>query len=256
MRMVSRTVDHGSYRKKPLTPKEQADEKERKETHASKASGRYCRVARLITPQCLSGSSAGKESTCNAGDSGSIPGSRWFPEEGIGYPLQYSCLENPNGQRSLVGYSPWSCKESDTTEQLNTAHSTFSNQGRRILIKLNLLEQVTLAVPHFTKAKHKQSLSWIWAEIRAQYLGWRDLIDTSLGFSPQKDSFSRAQRNEWTSLWHLENWNRKGRGIMAREWRVTRISLMAFSSTTRLSKQEWRSRDVPGDPVVKVCLPA
>ena len=36
-------------------------------------------------------------------------------------PFQYSCLENPHGQRSLVGYSPWSCKESDTTERLNTA---------------------------------------------------------------------------------------------------------------------------------------
>ena len=33
------------------------------------------------------GSSAGKESTCNAGDPGSIPGSGRFPEEGIGYPL-------------------------------------------------------------------------------------------------------------------------------------------------------------------------
>ena len=36
-------------------------------------------------------------------------------------PFQYSCLENPHGQRSLVGYSPWSCKESDTTERLNMA---------------------------------------------------------------------------------------------------------------------------------------
>ena len=36
------------------------------------------------------GSSAGKESTCNAGDSGSIPGSGRSPGEGIGYPLQYS----------------------------------------------------------------------------------------------------------------------------------------------------------------------
>ena len=36
------------------------------------------------------GSSAGKESTCNAEDSGSIPGSGRSPEEGIGYPLQYS----------------------------------------------------------------------------------------------------------------------------------------------------------------------
>jgi len=34
-------------------------------------------------------------------------------EEGMA--TQYSCLENPHGQRSLVGYSPWGCKESDTT---------------------------------------------------------------------------------------------------------------------------------------------
>ena len=34
-------------------------------------------------------------------------------------PLQYSCLENPQGQRSLVGYSPWGSKESDTTERLH-----------------------------------------------------------------------------------------------------------------------------------------
>ena len=39
-----------------------------------------------------------------------------------GYPLQYSCLENPHGQRSLVEYSPWGQKESDMTEQLSTAH--------------------------------------------------------------------------------------------------------------------------------------
>ena len=36
------------------------------------------------------GSSAGKESTCNAGDPGSIPGLGRYPGEGIGYPLQYS----------------------------------------------------------------------------------------------------------------------------------------------------------------------
>ena len=32
------------------------------------------------------------------------------------HPLQYSCLENPHGERSLVGYSSWGHKESDTTE--------------------------------------------------------------------------------------------------------------------------------------------
>ena len=43
----------------------------------------------------LSDGSDGKESTCNAGDSGSIPGSERSPGEGHGNPFQYSCLENP-----------------------------------------------------------------------------------------------------------------------------------------------------------------
>ena len=42
-----------------------------------------------------------------------------FLGDGNGNPLQYSCLENPHGQRSLAGYSPWGCEESDTTEQLH-----------------------------------------------------------------------------------------------------------------------------------------
>ena len=41
------------------------------------------------------GGSEGKESVCNAGDLGSICGSGRSPGEGNGYPLQYSCLENP-----------------------------------------------------------------------------------------------------------------------------------------------------------------
>ena len=44
-------------------------------------------------------------------------------EESQSNPFQYSCLENPYGQRSLAGYSPWGHKESDTSEQLSTAHS-------------------------------------------------------------------------------------------------------------------------------------
>ena len=44
--------------------------------------------------QDFPGGSDGKESACNAGDLGSIPGLGRFPGEGNGYPLQYSCLEN------------------------------------------------------------------------------------------------------------------------------------------------------------------
>ena len=53
------------------------------------------------------GSSAGKESACNTGNLGLIPGLGRALGGGHGNPLQYSCLENPHGQRSLVGYSPW-----------------------------------------------------------------------------------------------------------------------------------------------------
>ena len=50
-----------------------------------------------------------KNLPANAGDTedeGLIPGSGRFPGGGYGNPLQYSCLENPHGQRSLPGYSP------------------------------------------------------------------------------------------------------------------------------------------------------
>ena len=46
-------------------------------------------------PRGFPGSSDGKESTCNAGDSGSIPGLGRSPGEKHGNPLQYSCLGNP-----------------------------------------------------------------------------------------------------------------------------------------------------------------
>ena len=56
-----------------------------------------------------------------ARDAGSIPGLGKSPGEGHGSPFQYSCLENPHGKRSLGSYNPWGHKESDMTEQLNTA---------------------------------------------------------------------------------------------------------------------------------------
>ena len=62
----------------------------------------------------LPGGSAGKESTCNAGDPGLIPG--WGRSPGEGYPLQDSYLEN------LMDYSH---KELDTTERLTTVRHSM-----------------------------------------------------------------------------------------------------------------------------------
>ena len=65
--------------------------------------------------QGFSGGSDGKESACNAGDLGLIPGLGICPGGGHGNPLQYSCLENPMdiGARRVVAHS---VAESDTAE--------------------------------------------------------------------------------------------------------------------------------------------
>ena len=60
------------------------------------------RLVRVFSQQGFTSNSAGKESPCNAGDSGLIPGSGRSPGEGNRYPLQYSDLENS------MDYSPWS----------------------------------------------------------------------------------------------------------------------------------------------------
>ena len=63
---------------------------------------------------CFPCGSAGKESACNVGDLGSIPGLGRFPGEGKGYPIQYSGLEN-----SMDCISPWGHKDSNMTERLS-----------------------------------------------------------------------------------------------------------------------------------------
>ena len=69
----------------------------------------------LYINRSFPGGPNGKESACNAGDTGLIPGSGRSPGEGNGHPLQYSCVENPHGQGSLESCSPC-VAESDMTE--------------------------------------------------------------------------------------------------------------------------------------------
>ena len=74
----------------------------------------YCYIWLLV---CIflgfPGGSASKESACNVGDLGSIPGLGRSPGEGKGYPPQYSGLENS------TDYSPWGQKQLDMTEWLS-----------------------------------------------------------------------------------------------------------------------------------------
>ena len=72
-------------------------------------------------------SSVGKESTCNAGDPGSIPGSVRFPGEGISYPLQYSGLES---YIDCVIYG--GCKDLYMTERLSLLIPTSEGKGELV----------------------------------------------------------------------------------------------------------------------------
>ena len=82
-------------------------------------------VPMISTGSFTSGSDS-KESACDAVDLGLIHGLGRSPGGGNGNPLQYSCLENPHGQRSLAGYSPWVHKELDTTEGLKHCMAIFN----------------------------------------------------------------------------------------------------------------------------------
>ena len=57
-----------------------------------------------------------KESACNAGDPGLIPGSVRSPGRGHGNPLQYSYPKNPMDRRAWWAIAHWDCKESDTNK--------------------------------------------------------------------------------------------------------------------------------------------
>ena len=79
----------------------------------------------------LPGGSNSKESARNAGDTGLIPGSGRSLRVGNGISPQYSCLENPmDREGSLMDYSPWGRKQSDTTEQLT--HTPTSTKKQKV----------------------------------------------------------------------------------------------------------------------------
>ena len=92
---------------------------------------------KLETVQGFPGGSVGKESTCNAGDLGSIPGLGRSPGGGHGNLLQYSCLENSHEQRSLAGCSPFGHRVGhDWATKHSTARATVQMSFNRWLVKL------------------------------------------------------------------------------------------------------------------------
>ena len=86
--------------------------------------------------------SAGKESVCSAGDLGSIPGLGRSPGGGLGNPFQYSDLENPHGQKSLVGYRPRGHKESEMAERQISYDSAYM-WNLKTWVQMNLFTKQT-----------------------------------------------------------------------------------------------------------------
>ena len=113
-------------------------------------------------------------------DLGSIPGSGSSLGEGHGNPLQYSCLENPHRQRSLVGYSPQGCKESDTTEVTWHAHTqTGSRTGpNRNAICFRISTQGKLMAGNvLVGATRRHILKLLLQAIDCYMLTWKALLE-------------------------------------------------------------------------------
>ena len=91
-------------------------------------------------------------------DLGLIPGLARSPGGRHGNPLQYSCQENPHGQRSLMGYNPWGRKQSDKTKWLSRAQpskhrfspestlvfSSWCTHSLQTVLSLTLLQSLLL----------------------------------------------------------------------------------------------------------------
>ena len=77
-----------------------------------------------------------KESACNAGDTGSVPGLGRSPGEGNGKPTPVFLTGKSYGERSLVGCSPWGHKELDTAERLYKANWQGSGASEAVFLTL------------------------------------------------------------------------------------------------------------------------
>ena len=159
------------------------------------------RKDRLPTPVFLGvpGVSDGKESTCNEGDLGLILRSGRSPGGAHGNPLQYSCLENPHGQGSLAGYSPWDRKELDMTEQLNTAQCVYVNPKLLIYLPQLLLSPLKATSPkrqlHCSCHLYCSWMTWNFFQ-----LYW-DLIGT------QKNWTKLLYISWWIFIVFIEKWH-------------------------------------------------
>ena len=125
------------------------------------------------------GSSDGKESACDVRDLGLHPGLGRSPGGGHDNPLQYSFLENPCGQRSLVGYSLWGHRQWDTTEWLSTEHIHRYWARPLSTLFLNLHLQVRCFCPVLQRRKLRISETYQFTQSHSarQWPNWDSNLD-------------------------------------------------------------------------------
>ena len=146
---------------------------------------------------------------------------------GHGNLLLYSCLENPRGQRSLEGYSPWSHKESDTTEGLTLSLKISlafwsPNSNDQLFVWLHALQKPGIKLillrglrrkenlpqgkdEEFTQANTSEGmwvLTWLGTILRSDitYLLSFDFFSKEIETAVHLTSFWKARTNEHDHL--------------------------------------------------------
>ena len=169
------------------------------------------------------GGSNGKESVCNVGNLGLIPGLGRSPGEGNSNPLQYSRLENRQGQRRLAGYGSWDHKESDTTESLSLPYD-LAIPLLGIYLK-ELQAGVQTDRPVFTAALFTIAKSWRqpkcpWTDERIKKV-WR--IHTVNYYSDTKRNTVLIKATMWLNLKDLMP--RERRQSLQDKWNIRFIEI-------------------------------
>ena len=129
-------------------------------------------ISLCVGKWCFPGGSDSKEFTCEAGGPGSIPGLGISPGGGCGSPLQYSCLENPHGQRSLVGLQRvgndwvtkhsgrWKCESLSSCLTLcNLMDCSLPDSSVHGILQARILEWI--AIPFSRGSSQPRDRTWV-----------------------------------------------------------------------------------------------